>query len=110
MWFTLAALAAAPVERCFTFPGVEEAAVKKQLCWITTIMIVHAMLLLSMHAPKVAFPLHLAARAEDPEMVDALLKAGADVNLKSLRNNFFIDTQEKEDRTLAAKPNCEGGG
>lgn len=34
-------------------------------------------------------PLHLAARAEEPEMVDALLKAGADVNLKSLRNNEY---------------------
>ena len=42
------------------------------------------------------FPLHLAARMENPVIVEALLKAGADPNLKSIRRNEY--TSGKHDK------------
>lgn len=55
-------------------------------------------------------PLHLAARLEQPELVDALIRAGADVDLKSLRLNEYtsgnyemIDPETGEKKVVSSE-------
>ena len=56
-------------------------------CWFASLS--DAGRFVNTHDPEGETPLHAAARDEQPELVDALLSAGADVNLKSIRSNEY---------------------
>ena len=65
---------------------------------------------INVHGPEGECPLHLAVCAEQAELVDTLLKAGADPNTKSIRKNEYtrgnydmVDKETGEKRAVSSE-------